>query len=407
MMLSVLIVDDEPFVRQGIRMIIDWESYGYQITGEAQSALEAIELLKENTYDVIMVDIKMPKMNGLEFIEYVKINITKKVKFIILSGFYEFKYAQQAIRCHVNNYLLKPIQPEELIVTLQSIKVEIERQKKFERSKKEKDKLAIDYYLNSIVASKANGAMNDDLLHLLGDKGEYQYLYVEFDEQEDEWSHLTEEEKKAQVWQTVRRLQLKYEQVSNYIFCNLAKSDGISSIGVVVTPLFYKYLNCQESEFLESLKEALKEISPYRMIYSMGSKVDRIEELIQSYEKAYFAKSRKGNDTVNNLLLQIEQEVNEHYMEELSLKTLSEKYFMNSAYLGQLFKKEYGVFFKDYLNSVRIKKAAKLLLQSNRKIYQIAKDVGYNNTDHFINTFTKEMGVTPSRYRKLGESSKD
>ena len=68
-MFQVLIVDDEPFVRQGLKLMIDWKSYGFEICGEAKSGLEALEFLSEQKVDLIITDIKMPGMNGLEMIE--------------------------------------------------------------------------------------------------------------------------------------------------------------------------------------------------------------------------------------------------------------------------------------------------------------------------------------------------
>ena len=86
-MIKILLVDDEPFIRKGIQILIDWESYGYEIVAEASNGVEAIKELQKNEIDLIITDIKMPEMNGLEFIEYTQSNIKKKYKFIVLSGF--------------------------------------------------------------------------------------------------------------------------------------------------------------------------------------------------------------------------------------------------------------------------------------------------------------------------------
>ena len=100
------------------------------------------------------------------------------------------------------------------------------------------------------------------------------------------------------------------------------------------------------------------------------------------------------------VLTDVEKEITEHYMDNLSLKSLSEKYFINSAYLGQIFKKQYGISFKDYLNNFRIDRAAELLIRSDEKIYLIATEVGFNNTDYFISKFVQLKGITPLQYRK-------
>lgn len=103
---------------------------------------------------------------------------------------------------------------------------------------------------------------------------------------------------------------------------------------------------------------------------------------------------------MHNILELIDSEVNDNFMKPLTLKYLSEKYYLNTAYLGQLFKKNYNKSFKDYLNDYRIEKASVMLKRSNEKIYKIAEQVGYNNTDYFISKFVQVKGITPLQYRK-------
>ncbi|HBI73269.1 MAG TPA: two-component system response regulator, partial [Lachnospiraceae bacterium] len=103
---------------------------------------------------------------------------------------------------------------------------------------------------------------------------------------------------------------------------------------------------------------------------------------------------------LGGVLTEIEKEITENYRDNLSLKYLSEKYYINSAYLGQIFKKQYGISFKDYLNNYRIDRAAELLIRTDDKVYMIANAVGFNNTDYFISKFVQLKGVTPLQYRK-------
>ena len=100
------------------------------------------------------------------------------------------------------------------------------------------------------------------------------------------------------------------------------------------------------------------------------------------------------------ILKDVENEIKEKYNENLSLKKLSEKYFINCSYLGSLFTKKYGVSFKDYLTDYRINEAAKLLLNTNDKIVDISVAVGYKNSDYFIRRFIEIKGMTPSQYRR-------
>ena len=100
------------------------------------------------------------------------------------------------------------------------------------------------------------------------------------------------------------------------------------------------------------------------------------------------------------ILSYIEADIRDHYAENISLRNLGEKYFINSSYLGQIFRKKYKQSFKDYLTTYRINEAARQLVNSDKKINQIAADVGYRDCDYFIRKFIETMGCTPSKYRK-------
>jgi two-component system response regulator YesN len=112
----------------------------------------------------------------------------------------------------------------------------------------------------------------------------------------------------------------------------------------------------------------------------------------------YLTQLRKNMS--RGILGEIEKEIREHYTENLTLKGLSEKYFVNSAYLGQLFIKKYGCSFKDYLNNYRMDKAATMLIRTDQKVYQIAEAVGYHDLDYFVNRFITVKGCTPAKFRK-------
>ncbi|WP_339242718.1 response regulator [Paenibacillus sp. FSL R5-0517] len=118
-MLSVLLVDDEMYVRKGLYELISWIELDMEIIGEAENGLEALDLIERLQPDVIITDIRMPILDGLELIRAVEKMSHLEPVFIIISGYHDFKYAQQAIRYGVHDYILKPIDDEELTATLQ------------------------------------------------------------------------------------------------------------------------------------------------------------------------------------------------------------------------------------------------------------------------------------------------
>jgi YesN/AraC family two-component response regulator len=113
MPLSVMLVDDEYLIRNLIRMKLDWESHGMEITAEAGGGAEALALLERERPDIIFTDISMPDMNGLEFSRMAKEKYPD-IKIVIISGHDDFEYARKGIQLGVVDYLLKPIKADEL-----------------------------------------------------------------------------------------------------------------------------------------------------------------------------------------------------------------------------------------------------------------------------------------------------
>ena len=112
-MLKILIVDDEPDICELIHKLIDWEELELTSLGSSQNGIDAMEIILRQKPDIVITDIQMPGMTGLEMIE--KASQQKlQTKFIVISGYREFEYAQQAIRFGVEDYLLKPISKTDL-----------------------------------------------------------------------------------------------------------------------------------------------------------------------------------------------------------------------------------------------------------------------------------------------------
>jgi two-component system response regulator YesN len=123
-MIKVMLVDDEPLILEGLKYIIDWESEGFEIVETAKNGMEALEKAKSIDFDILVTDINMPELTGLELIESL-IRLGKQFKAIILSGFQEFGYIKKGLQLGIENYLLKPINEAELISSLQHVKEKI------------------------------------------------------------------------------------------------------------------------------------------------------------------------------------------------------------------------------------------------------------------------------------------
>ena len=116
-MYKVFLVDDEPFILEGLQNIICWKDYGLEISGHAVNGLDALCILERDKADILITDITMPKMNGLDLIKGLKV-MHSDMKFIVLSGYNEFEFVKAGISLGIENYLLKPINVQELLSTL-------------------------------------------------------------------------------------------------------------------------------------------------------------------------------------------------------------------------------------------------------------------------------------------------
>ncbi len=123
-MLKLLLIDDEYYFRQSLKKLINYSEHDFQFAGEANNGKTGFQMILEKKPDVVLVDINMPIMSGLELIEKCHKN-SIDCEFIVLTGYAEFEYAQKAIKFNVSNYILKPINKNELINSLEKIKNKI------------------------------------------------------------------------------------------------------------------------------------------------------------------------------------------------------------------------------------------------------------------------------------------
>ena len=123
----IILVDDEEEVRKGIIRKIDWEALGFQVVGDAENGQDALEKIEQLEPDVVMTDIRMPYMDGLTLTSWIRQKYPS-VKVLIFSGFDDFEYAQQAIKLNVTEYILKPVNVEELTRILNSVRENLDQE---------------------------------------------------------------------------------------------------------------------------------------------------------------------------------------------------------------------------------------------------------------------------------------
>lgn len=157
--MKLLIADDELDVREGIRCLLDWSELGFYICGEGKNGQDTLEQILKLNPDIVLLDIRMPRLSGLEVVRQAK-EAGFQGKFIILSGYSDFSYAQEAIRFGVVSYLTKPIDEIELEKAVLSAKAEIQN----EQNKQKKLMQYRDKARDSILIDILHNKINDSLL---------------------------------------------------------------------------------------------------------------------------------------------------------------------------------------------------------------------------------------------------
>lgn len=518
-MFKVLLVDDEPFILQGLSVIIDWNSEGFEIVGKASNGLEALKILREENIDLVIADIKMPEMTGIELLEKVRKENISDAFFVILSGYSDFEYARRALQNECLDYILKPVGQEELIKVLHKVRdiCETSSRKREDDTVMEREAFA----RNMIpICHGRYGPDNIEYVkkYMGGDKS-FRYISVELDRGAMEIRKLTDKEKRQMQKELYQRCILLFPEREYLCMIDTSIREETYNVGIIfVSESTEDSDEMTEQESLEKIQRELKKSVDFPIVIIAGRSVDTIEEISDSYrsvlmshtlrdidsrellngslteyfpdkqildlliravkfndkegirnggEELYKEIESKGTDmhivnmVVNHLMFeflhlaqeqdeninqeifrfindsaigqiksidkedmirvlseygdylmqlrsrqsgemlkQIEEDIRIHYRENLTLKDMGKKYFINSAYLGQTFKKQYGESFKDYLNRVRINAAEELLLYSDKKIYEIAEEVGYKDMDYFINKFIALKGCTPTKFRR-------
>jgi Response regulator containing CheY-like receiver domain and AraC-type DNA-binding domain len=464
-MKKILIIDDEETIRTGLEYLIEWEEYGFEVGWTASNGLEGLDIILEKSPDLVITDIRMPGMTGLEMIREAK---EKGCLFhsIILSGYSDFEYAKQAIQLGFVSYLLKPVDEEELIEILLKLNEE-EKQAKSENFQHElsaklfgQDHQGITEYSQLNICLIKNKISDRIREAIENSKFKCVYLqnmhfhYIVF------LSHFTENEdfiklfpKNQEVTSTgwvqgnqdltllidgLHRLSKVHFFLPNQVIS--PRTLALLSEKVYTHNSKEKILNhvLMMSDNQKSLKEyqdnylarlTSEEDCKWQVSHDFAFILSKVEETVREEYMEFknsntrFLASRTFpelmrifEDAINNLTLLVARQLNNldiiteilqyietHYQEDLTLKSVSERFGYNSAYLGKKFKKKSNTTFLGYLEKIRMEKAAELLSNSNLMVYEISDRVGYKNVDYFYKKFKSFYQISPNEFRKKNE----
>lgn len=525
-MLKVMLVDDEPYILQGLQILIDWNKEGYEIVAALSNGKEALDFLKENEVDLIISDIQMPVMTGLDLLETIQNEKLSSARFAILTGFDDFSYAQRAIKNNSMDYILKPVQKKDILSLLRNVS----NLDKEDREKIDNQQKLEDAYLARNVISLIKGKYDNNNLEYVEKhmqiSGKVRYADIEVISQNADIEE-DDSEKRANQRQLYAVCKKVVMDNANHFIFDVSYDENSYDIGFIYCDHMATRNDMTDAEYFEKLTKKVENVLLKPVRVTCGKKVNDISGIAKSYSSCCMLNSIKGfhsqksvyiyeeevqieqksaflckksideciaaieknekerieasvetlysemysdgdgsnlaNLNINYLLFQlihlateqddninqeeviqyisensfedtlsrgslqhmknfaleyadylmslrknfsrgilsnIEKEIAEHFAENISLRNLGEKYYMNSSYLGQVFRKKYNMSFKDYLTNIRINEAAKQLVTSEKKINQISEEVGYLDCDYFIRKFIEIKGCTPSKYRK-------
>jgi len=298
-MYKVLIVDDEYYFRQALKVSLPWEEMGFQLVGEAKNGQDALNQVKDLNPDIVMVDINMPIMDGLSFIEKAK-EEGVDAKFIVLTGHSEFSYAKHALRLGVINYVLKPIDEEEVKKTLYEIKslIDHERYEKTEleglkQQALEKAAMLRNKFLNDWVLGNIDPLYQEIPSRSLGiDIISSYYLAVIVDVDELDKHRLNKEMMKQEIEMLIQRKvshSYKYEgffnELNQIVFVFSSEDNDFDEIG----------------ELCEAIRTIIFLEHGCSSTIGLGNSYSGFEEVASSYKEALYALRNRfilGNNRV-------------------------------------------------------------------------------------------------------------
>lgn len=219
--MRVMVIDDEPIVRKGLQKLIAWEEYGFQWLGTAENGEEALELIESKRPDLIIVDCKMPYMDGLELLGAVN-ERGIPLKSVILSGYDEFMYAQQALKLGASDYLLKPPDLERFLEVILRVKKEWEAENRLKQQLKDNHPVMVERFLLSLIdgAKQSADSFQEKVgyLKLPIDPGPFRICRLEIEDESGQLDRYTIEDQQLIGFAVVNIIGETFEEWPSKVF---------------------------------------------------------------------------------------------------------------------------------------------------------------------------------------------
>lgn len=456
-MYNVLLVDDEPNVLKSLQLSLPWQELGLVPVATASSAAQALQLLQSQKIDIVISDICMPDMDGLSLCRQLLQN-DSHLQVIIISGFAEFSYAQQAIALGVKGYCLKPIDVNELSASLRSAVLALQKldntgQEDFIDSIYTKDERSIADFLSRhnicsdqfymAISTGTETPFLSESSSATVKLGTNTYLYLSSAPYSD--IRLAPPDSSHALWGVGYAIQpcstasfataFNHCVICSYQYFITGQSGVYTSFSDIagkelIKELTYYLHQNNSAKFLELLQSILTrkksnffsvtsayllynsvlatpELRDYAddmtfysfepMVTKYGTFHNMLKTLIALLHE--HPQEDAANPASSSAILQILSYLNTNYAKDISLQSLSDEIHLSKNYISHLFKKETGFSYSGYLEELRIRKSKELLRNSDLPIAKICESTGFNDYFYFIKVFKKVVGCTPNQYR--------
>lgn len=392
---KVLIADDEPIIREGIHMAVDWKSMSMEVVAEAEDGEEALELAEQYQVDIMLVDLNMPIMDGITLMKHIR-NILPHCRLIIITGHDEFQYAQEAIRLDVDEYILKPANPHQLRKVLEEVGNSLDTESR-EREhlvlasrqiKRNYPLLRERFCLEWIEGNTSVTEIIDQLEFLQLPTDCPQWIGT------IRWSDSALE----RTLPKEKDRQLYLFAIENIIGEWLAGCSHVmfrDPAGLIAVILWGDINRNVFNEITKSIAQWLKLSVTQAFLPVLGG-FDAIPDMYRQVKMEVYKDAR-----LSPLIRRARLYIYENYMVQgLTLELVSGSLNANPIHLSRTLKSELGVTFSQLLTDIRMKKAVELLSSTDMSILDISEQLGYDTQHYFSTVFKKVIGVSPNQYRR-------
>ncbi|MDO7907149.1 response regulator [Paenibacillus sp. JX-17] len=391
----VMIADDEPIIREGIRDAVDWTELGMEVIHEAEDGEEALELAVRDGMDVLLVDMNMPFLDGIGLMKRLRIELPD-CRFVIITGHDEFAYAQEAIRLGVEDYILKPVNADHLRQVLSHVKDELDNMQ-LQKEYLEKASVQLNRNIPLLRDRFCKDWIEGQLTPAeIGEQLEFLKLPVSCPQQFGviRWPEmsmpqpLTSEGDRQLFLFAIENIAEELLQPYRHVMFR----DPQDMVCIV---LWDAVPEAAAAEIERNVQQYLK-VTVQVYLEPIQGELPAAAAVYRSCREHVYRESQ-----LSPLARRARQLLLEYYSSpELTLEAFAAELQVSPVYLSRVLKKELGSSFVTFVTQTRIRRAIQLLNSTSCSIHEIAEQVGYESQHYFSTAFKKVVGVSPNQYRK-------